>query len=292
MKPTDAAQAIEAAEAAEADIPLRHWSGAALDCPTCAQRDLLQRPPGQGCQPGHACLHDAYARRISRFLSWHPELADAQLQHPYFEVRAIAVRHASVFRLAALLRDPDETVRMQVVQRLPVAQLLNLLPMLAQDPHREVRLRVAQRIDPARLGPLQRDPDYGVRECVAARLPLPLLSALAHDPDRAVRLRVAQRLEMPALLGLADDPEGEVRRAVAQRLPAALLPRLLGDPDWRVRWEVAQRAAPVALGPLLSDDDPEVRAAASQRLPVTCAPTIHPVAPQTGPLTHRSNAHG
>jgi HEAT repeat protein len=86
-------------------------------------------------------------------------------------------------------------------------------------------------------------------------------------------------------LALADDPEGEVRRAVAQRLPTALLPRLLGDPDWRVRWEVAQRAAPAALAPLLNDDDPEVRAAARQRLPL--AP-----APQAGPSTHRSNAHG
>lgn len=261
MSTADAAESTEAADVSDVDIPLRHWSGAALDCGTCVQRDLLQRPPGQGCQPGHACLHDAYARRISRFLSWHPGLADAQLQHPYFEVRAIAVRHASVFRLPALLRDADETVRMQVVQRLPIAQLLAHLPMLAQDPHREVRLRVAQRIDPAQLGPLLRDPDYGVRECVAARLPLPLLSALAHDPDRAVRLRVAQRLEMPALLALADDPEGEVRRAVAQR------------------------AAPAALSPLLNDDDPEVRAAARQRLPL--AP-----APQAGPSTHGSNAHG
>jgi len=278
-----AAEAADLTGLTDVDIPLQHWSGAALDCSRCAQRALLQRPAGQGCQPGHACLHDAYARRISRFLSWHPGLADAQLQHPYFEVRAIAVRHASVFRLPALLRDPDETVRMQVVQRLPIAQLLAHLPMLAQDPHREVRLRVAQRIDPARLGPLLRDPDYGVRECVAARLPLALLGALAHDPDRAVRLRVAQRLEMPALLALADDPEGEVRRAVAQRLPAALLPRLLGDPDWRVRWEVAQRAAPAALGALLNDDDPEVRVAARQRLPL---------APQAVPPNQRSNAHG
>lgn len=279
------APARDAAEAADADIEARHWSGAALDCSTCAQRDLLQRPSGQGCQPGHACLHDAYARRISRFLSWHPGLADAQLLHPYFEVRAIAVRHASLFRLPALLSDPDETVRMQVVQRLPMASLLAHLTRLARDPHREVRLRVAQRVDPVRLGPLMDDPDYGVRECVAARLPLPLLGPLMRDPDRAVRLRVAQRLEMPALLALADDPEGEVRRAVAQRLPAPLLPRLMGDTDWRVRWEVAQRAAPASLAPLLHDDDPEVRAAARSRLPL--AP-----APQAAPSTHRSPAHG
>ena len=285
MSTSPVAPARDATDAAEADIEARHWSGAALDCSTCAQRDLLQQPSGQGCQPGHACLHDAYARRISRFLSWHPGLADAQLQHPYFEVRAIAVRHASLFRLPALLSDPDETVRMQVVQRLPMASLLAHLPRLTHDPHREVRLRVAQRVEPARLGPLMSDPDYGVRECVAARLPLPLLGPLSRDPDRAVRLRVAQRLEMPALLALADDPEGEVRRAVAQRLPAPLLPRLLGDPDWRVRWEVAQRAAPATLASLLDDDDPEVQAAARSRLPL--AP-----APEAAPSTHRSPAHG
>lgn len=243
------------------DIEALHWQGGPLDCATCCYSALRALPGEQGCEPGHACMQDMYARRIDRFFRWHPTLSDDQLTHPYFEVRAIAVRRASVFRLMALLDDPDETVRLQLALRLPLA----LLSRLASDPHREVRIRVAQRIEPKGLLALRCDPDYGVRELVARRLPLGVLPTMANDPDRAVRMRVAQRLEMPALLRLADDTEPEVRRIVAERLPVALLARLARDPDWRVRWEVVQRADTAVLACLRDDEDPEVRRAVQER---------------------------
>ena len=255
-------------QAAPGDIPACHWQGGPVDCSTCVHAPLRARhgEAGQkGCEPGYACMQDAYARRIDRFFRWHPELSDAQLDHPYFEVRAIAARYASVFRLAALVDDPDETVRMQVALRLPLAQLKRLVA----DPHREVRIRVALRLAPAELAALRNDPDYGVRERVAQRLPLALLPSMAHDPERNVRMRVAQRLEMPALLRMAEDSAPEVRRIVAERLPDALLPRLAGDADWRVRWEVALRAplaALAALTALRDDADPEVRQMVRTRL--------------------------
>ncbi len=187
------------------DIPSLHWQGGPVDCKVCCYAELRALPGEQGCEPGYACMQDAYARRIDRFFRWHPLLGDAQIAHPYFEVRAIAARHASVFRLTTLIDDPDETVRLQIALRLPLAQLSRL----ANDSHREVRIRVAQRLSPTSLAALRDDPDYGVRELVALRLPLAILPTMAADPDRAVRMRVAQRLEMPALLRMADDAEPE-----------------------------------------------------------------------------------
>ncbi len=243
------------------DIAPQHWQGGPIDCSVCASASLRELPGQQGCEPGHACLEDVYARRIDRFFRWHPALGDAHLSHPYFEVRAIAARHASVFRLVAMIDDPDETVRLQIALRLPLAQLTKL----TNDPHREVRIRVAQRLSPALLATMRNDPDYGVRELVAMRLPVAILTVMARDSDRAVRMRVAQRLEMPALLRMADDREAEVRRIVAQRLPPALLACLVSDEDWRVRWEVAQRGDASVLAALRDDEDSEVRLAVAER---------------------------
>ncbi|PZQ66392.1 MAG: hypothetical protein DI563_23630, partial [Variovorax paradoxus] len=154
-----AASIATTARAPAGDIEARHWQGGPVDCSACDCRFLRALPADQGCEPGHACVQDAYARRIDRFFRWHPDLADSQLPHPYFEVRAIAARHASVFRLPALIDDPDETVRLQVALRLPLRQLVRL----AHDPHREVRIRVAQRIEGPALAAMRSDADYGVR---------------------------------------------------------------------------------------------------------------------------------
>lgn len=249
------------ARAPAGDIPSQHWQGGPVNCGVCTYANLRDLPGEQGCEPGHACMQDAYARRIDRFFRWHPQCGDEQLTHAYFEVRAIAARHASVFRLTALIDDPDETVRLQIALRLPLAQLARL----ASDPHREVRIRVAQRLAPRALAALRNDPDYGVRELVALRLPLPILPTMSGDPDRAVRMRVAQRLEMPALLRMSDDREPEVRRIVAERLPAPLLSRMAHDANWRVRWEVAQRVDAATLNLLRDDEDTEVRQTVSER---------------------------
>ena len=244
------------------DIPAQHWQGGPIQCGDCEYAHLRSLAGELGCAPGHACMQDIYARRIDRFFRWHATLSDAQLSHAYFEVRAIAVRRASVFRLGGLIQDPDETVRLQLALRLPLAQLNKL----ATDPHREVRIRVAQRLAPLELAALRNDPDYGVRELVAQRIPLAILPTMARDPDRAVRMRVAQRLDMPALLRMVDDPDADVRRIVAECLPIALLSRLAHDTDWCVRWEVAQRADTHTLEAMHNDDEPEVRQAVRERL--------------------------
>jgi hypothetical protein len=246
---------LHSVRAPQDDIPAQHWQGGPLDCATCQYTHLRAMPERAGCEPGYACMQDVYARRIDRFFRWHPEQCDAQLAHPYFEVRAIAARFANTFRLTPLLSDADETVRLQVALRVPIAQLHTLI----RDPHREVRLRVAMRIDAQGLQAMRCDADYGVREQVAQRLPAALLSTMVNDSDRAVRMRVAQRMDMPALLLMADDREPEVRRIVAQRLPPALLERLSCDEDWRVRVEVAQRAPVATLLAMQDDTEADIR---------------------------------
>ena len=87
-------------DAAWNDIPARHWQGGPLDCAACEHAALRE---AAGCEPGRVCLQDAYARRIDRFFARHPHLAAQHLGHGYFEVRAIAARHADVFHLPALI---------------------------------------------------------------------------------------------------------------------------------------------------------------------------------------------
>lgn len=241
------------------DIPSLDWQGGAIHCAACPHDTL--RTQGD-CEPGRACVQDAYARRIGRFFHQHPQLADQHLAHPYFEVRAIAARHADVFRLRALMHDPDETVRLQVALRLPQ----RLLREMRTDPHREVRIRVAQCLAPDQLASMLHDEDYHVRATVARRLPEALLPLLIHDPDPMVRREVARRVPMPALWRLVEDPACEVRRLLAERLPAPLLDAFVADPDLLVRWEAAGRAIGHALARYAADAEPEIRERAQARL--------------------------
>ena len=202
------------------DIAPQHWQGGPIRCGDCEYAGLLALGEGPGCEPGHACMQDVYARWIDRFFRWHPVLSDDQLGHGYFEVRAIAARRASVFRLTALINDPDETVRLQVALRLPQTRLARLV----NDPHREVRLRVAQRLEMPALLRMDDDPDANVRRMVAECLPVALLSRLAHDTGWRVRWEVAQRSDTPTLEAMHMDEEPAVRQAVHERLKSNVTP--------------------------------------------------------------------
>lgn len=250
---------VDAADVAGGDIPPLRWDGAPIDCSTCEYQHLLA---AQRCQPGRTCMQDRYARRIDRFFRRNPEFGTEQLGHAYFEVRAIAVRHADIFHVAALMTDADETVRHSVAMRLPQRQLLRM----ADDPHREVRIRVAYRLDTGSVAIMRNDPDYHVRTVVARRMPKALLGLMTSDADEAVRREVAQRIEMPALLKLTDDSSTAVRCVVASRVPTGLLARFVHDPEWRVRWEVVQRADAEVLRSMLGDADSELRRVAAERL--------------------------
>ncbi|WP_374341166.1 4Fe4S-binding leucine-rich repeat protein [Methyloversatilis sp.] len=240
------------------DIPPMAWHGGDLECSGCEAR-----MKGARCQVGHACVQDRYAKRIDRFFRWNPELSNPFLHHPYFEVRAIACRRGDVFHLQSLIDDEDETVRLSVAVRLPLAQVVKL----RDDPHREVRIRVAMRLEGRELLAMAGDEDYYVRKLVAQRLPDALLPRMLDDSDAEVRLEAVRRLEMPALLRMCDDPEISIRKEVAQRLPESQLYRMAYDPAWEVRWIVAGRAGrALALQMSAGDDEDDVRAEALARL--------------------------
>jgi hypothetical protein len=162
----------------------RDWRGEPVDCGACRHNAL--RTAG-GCKLLHSCVQDRYARRIDRFFSWNKPLANDYLDHPYFEVRAVAATYADVFYLTRLLKDPDETVRWSAAQRLPP----RCLRELRHDAHREVRIRVAARVDGPDLFEMRTDADYYVRMTVAQRLPVPILHLMMNDPEAGVRRIVA-----------------------------------------------------------------------------------------------------
>lgn len=257
---------IALAARSEPDIPCVDWTGAALSCTACPTRG-----PAVRCEPGHACVHDRYARRIDRFFKWNPQHGNDFLHHPYFEVRAIACRHADVFHLQPLIDDEDETVRLAVALRLPLHQVMRL----RDDPHREVRIRVAMRLEGTDLLAMAQDADYYVRKLVARRLPTALLPRMLNDPEWEVRLEAAKRLTLPALLRLCDDPELLVRREVARRLPERQLARMAQDAEWEVRWEIAARAdLALAMHMAVEDAEAEVRSQATARLMQLGAPIM------------------
>ncbi len=240
----------------------RDWHGRTVDCLGCPHRALQA---AARCRLQHACVQDRYARRIDRFFAWNPELANDHLEHPYFEVRAVAAKHADVFRLMPLLKDSDETVRWSVVQRLPPRYLREL----RNDSHREVRIRVASRVEGGDLFAMRQDEDYYVRIVVARRLAVPLLELLMNDPEPGVRRTVAQRVNGACLASMATDPDAEVRLEVARRLPAEQLAGMQRDADCRVRYEVASRVAADRLPAMLADAEQMVCDMARLRLSPT-----------------------
>ena len=239
----------------------RDWQGRLLDCAACEHGNGRTNAR---CQLGHACVHDRYARRIDRFFRWNPFLAKDYFEHPYFETRAVAAKHAELFYLPRLIEDPDETVRQSVAQRLPLQS--RHFRALMSDAHREVRVRVAERAEPKDLITLMDDPDYFVRLIVARRLPAALLVRMVHDRDPQVRKAVAERVASEWLPTMAGDGELTVRLAAVARMTQGQLKLLLKDPDWRVRYEVANRLDPAELDPLRADPEPEVRALVARRL--------------------------
>ena len=87
----------------EPDAGPLDWLGRPIRCRECAHSSLNREGL---CRKGATCVRDRRARRIDRFFKDNPPLANAYLNHEYFEVCAIAARYASVLRLPALLNDP------------------------------------------------------------------------------------------------------------------------------------------------------------------------------------------
>lgn len=194
------------------------WLGRPVRCADCPHQDL--KVLGR-CALARTCVLDRHVRRIDRFFQANPELAAAHLGHPYFEVRAMAARHANVFGLPPMLGDTDPAVRAIVVQRLPASRVLGL----REDPEAEVRIAVAGRLSGAELLPLLSDQDHRVRLAATRRLETGTLPVMMHDPepmvgdeDVRVRFAAAERIGHEGLSRLAGDPVAEVRELARERL--------------------------------------------------------------------------
>lgn len=238
--------------------PAIDWLGNPVSCRDCPHEE--NRVSGL-CDLGRACVRDLRARRIDRFFSINPGLADSYLDHPFFEVRSIAARYASPFRLLPLLSDVEPDVRAMAAIRLPASRVL----ALRSDPDRRVRIALARRLTGEDLVPLLGDPDYQVRLSAARSASDALLVGLLDDPEPDIRREAARRVPLKHLPALVVDPEPLVRIEIARRLEPARLHLLAADPDFRVRYAVAERIATDELPPFLQDEDEAVRELAQER---------------------------
>lgn len=175
------------------DISAQDPQGRPITAATCAACQHHAQRANGSCEPGRCCMQDVSAHRIDHFFRTHPPLANPHLQHPYFEVRAIAVRYADLFSLSALMNDTDLQVRLQVAARLKMPALWRM----AQDPAPEVRRVLAARLPVALLDKLAADTDWTVRWEVAGRATGAVRSRMQQDPEADVRERAAERLGAP-----------------------------------------------------------------------------------------------
>ncbi|GEO81773.1 4Fe4S-binding leucine-rich repeat protein [Pararhodospirillum oryzae] len=249
-------------ESTGADEPqARHdWHGTPFSCEGCPHRD---RHALGLCDEGRACVTDHRAALVQAFFARNPDLSDDYLDHPWFVVRVQAARRATVFRLPALISDPDPDVRWAVTQRLPRTQVLRL----RDDPDPRVRIGVAGRLQDGDLVPLVEDPDPSVRATVARRINPSMLVLMLHDPDPEVRRVVARRIGADWLPTMIWDESPEVRLDVAARLDPEQLAPLARDPDVRVRHTVAERIDAAHLSLLAHDPDDVVREMVQARAP-------------------------
>lgn len=206
----------------EEKIETLDWLGQPVRCRSCPH-EVMHRD-GR-CRKGSACVRDRRAKRVERFFGEHPSLADDYLDHPYFEVRAIATKHANLFRIPAQLADAEPEVRAMAVLRLPGERV----KALAWDTDRRVRIAVASRLEGRALLAMLTDEDYYVRMIVARRLAPTQLACAINDPESEVRRWVARRIVEDRLIDMRFDPDPLVRLEVAERLMPARLAVLAED---------------------------------------------------------------
>ncbi|WP_231711289.1 4Fe4S-binding leucine-rich repeat protein [Xanthobacter dioxanivorans] len=235
------------------------WQGRPLRCQDCPHEDI--RAEGR-CDLGKVCVADRRSKRIARFFSNNATLAARYLDHPYFEVRALAARHASIFLLPALKDDPEPDVRMVVALRLPLIRVKDM----HLDPDPRVRIALLARLEGSDVVPFFSDADYNVRIAAARRAPPDALIMLMRDREPEVRRAVARRMPQAHLARMARDEDPLVRLEVAEHLAPGALQILAADPDMRVRFTVAERIDPRFLAPLTRDSVPPIAEVARQRL--------------------------
>ena len=228
----------------------------------CAGCRVHSLKPQTRCDRSSSCVRTTYARHIERFFRKNPGLAERFWKDDYFETRAIVTRYLPQDLLEKMVRDFDETVRMNVALFLSPPRLVRMM----EDPDREVRIRVAARIPVAFLPMMASDSDYYVRHQVALRIAPSALLFMRNDPDPEVRRVAARRIPSPHHRLFQKDPDALVRIEVLARGGSDLWMEALEDSDVRVRFWLAEHASGEALVHVAADSDPFLRQIALRRL--------------------------
>ena len=79
-----------ASEAGAGENGVVDWTGKPFSCQECPHQAI--REEGR-CVLGRICVRDQRAKRIDRFFAANTGVVGEYLEHPYFEIRAIAAAH-------------------------------------------------------------------------------------------------------------------------------------------------------------------------------------------------------
>jgi len=234
------------------------WQAALTQVGDCPRHVILDDgPPNSQDEAFLAFLRN----EIGTFLSDHLALANQCVDHPCTEIRAIAAGYVNIFKLSALLEDPDPIVRMVASRRLPDAWMCRSGGNIPRDVGSS-----ADRFQIRRLLAMLMNEDIEIRRAVVSSLPQEILPLAAHDGDAAIRREVARRIAPDYLANMIDDFDPTVRLEVVGRLPTTQLPLMARDGDARVRLAVAARIAESELAPFLDDPESAIRELAGSRL--------------------------
>lgn len=234
------------------------WQAALTQAGDCPRHVILDDGPPNGQDEAFLAF---LRNEIGTFLSDHLALADQCVDHPCTEIRAIAAGYVNIFKLSALLEDPDPIVRMVASRRLPHAWMCRSrsnAPRDAGSPTDRFQIR--------RLLAMLMNEDVEIRRAVVSSLPQEMLPLAAHDGDAAIRREVACRIAPDYLANMIDDFDPSVRLEIVGRLPATQLPLMARDGDARVRFAVAERIDESELTPFLDDPESAIRELAGDRL--------------------------
>ncbi|MBC7103313.1 MAG: hypothetical protein H5U13_08855 [Parvibaculum sp.] len=234
------------------------WQAALTQAGDCPRHVILDDGPSNGQDEAFLAF---LRNEIGTFLGDHLALADQCVDHPCAEIRAIAADYVNIFKLSALLEDPDPIVRMVASRRLPDAWMCRSRGNVPLD-----TASSADRVQIRRLLAMLMNEDIEIRRAVVSCLPQEILPLAAHDGDAVIRHEVVRRIAPDYLANMIDDFDPSVRLEVVGRLPATQLPLMARDGDSRVRFAVAERISESELAPFLDDPESAIRELAGSRL--------------------------
>ena len=195
-------------------------------------------------------MHDRYARRIDRFFDWNPGSRAIPSDPSLFRGARLRRQGRGCVPAAAMLDDPEETVRWSAVRRLPplLLRLRQRSSPRGSHPGRATARR------PRLISMVPKDVDYFVRQTVARRIPDDLLVLMIGRRRCGSQARRGQPYCPQTAAEDGGRQGSSVRLEVARRDDPANLAAFASDVDWRIRYE-ASRCAQMRSRAMVDNDD-------------------------------------